>query len=101
MVTPVRRIVIDAEAKQSLRDAYKYIHKQSVQNAENVRSGILTSIKALSSNPEIHPPDKYKTDQDKAFRAYELFSYRISYHVSPEEIRILRIRHTKMNPVEY
>jgi hypothetical protein len=52
MVAAVRRIIIDVEAKKSLREAYEYIRKQSLQNAENVRSGILNSIKALSLNPE-------------------------------------------------
>ena len=101
MVTPARRTVIDLEAKQSLREAYEYICTQSLQNAEKVRSDILHSIRTLSGNPEMHPPDKYRTDQDKAFRAYELYSYRVTYHVSAEEVRILRIRHTKMNPVTY
>ncbi len=101
MVSPARRTVIDLEAKQSLREAYEYIRSQSVQNAEKVRSEILHSIKALAGNPEIHPPDKYRTDQDKGYRAYELYSYRITYHVSAQEIRVLRIRHIKMNPVTY
>jgi plasmid stabilization system protein ParE len=101
MVTPARRTVIDLEAKQSLREAFEYICTQSLQNAEKVRFEILQSIKALSGNPEMHPPDKYRTEQDKSFRAYELYSYRITYHVSAAEIRVLRIRHTKMNPVTY
>lgn len=101
MVNPGRRIIIDAEAKQSLRDAYEYIRTQSLQNAEKVRSGILDSIKMLGSNPEMYPPDKYRNDHDKSFRAYELYSYRITYYFSKDEIRILRIRHTKMNPVNY
>lgn len=101
MVNPECRIVIDEEAKQSLRKAYEYIRTQSIQNAEIVRSGILDSIKNLTNHPEMYPPDKYRIDKDKSFRAYELYSYRISYHVSANEIRILRIRHTKMNPVNY
>ncbi len=101
MVNPGRRIIIDATAKQSLRDAYEYIRTQSFQNAEKVRSEILDSIKILASNPEMHPPDKYRINHDKSFRAYELYSYRITYHFSANEIRILRIRHTKMNPVNY
>jgi plasmid stabilization system protein ParE len=101
MVNPERRIVIDEEAIQALRKAYEYIRTQSIQNAEIVRSGILDSIKNLTNHPEIHPPDKYRIDKDKSFRAYELYSYRISYHVSANEIRILRIRNTKMNPVNY
>ena len=101
MVKRSRKLVIDNEAKAQLRQAYRYINKNSVQNAEKVKSKILASIKALIKNPEKHPPDKYKTSNDGTFRAYELYKYRITYHISDEQITVLRIRHTKMNPLEY
>lgn len=99
MVKP--RIVIDNVAKRQLKDAYVYIKEDSPQNAEKVKEKILSSIKSLNLNPEIHPPDKYRINNDGSFRAYEIYKYRISYHVSADEIRVLRIRHTKMNPLEY
>lgn len=95
------KIVIDNEAKKSLQEAYKYIRKDSLQNAENVRTKILASIKGLVKNPERHGPDKYRLANDGSYRAYEMFKYRITYHVSAEEIRVIRIRHIKMNPLEY
>ena len=101
MVSPARRIIIDLSAKQSLREAYEHIRMESVQNAETVRAGIIDSIKMLAKNPERHPPDKYRINADQSFRAYELYSYRITYQLTENEIRILRIRHTKMNPVNY
>ena len=55
MVNPNRRIVVDEEAKHSLRYAYDYIRTQSLQNAKKVIIGILDSIKKLASNPEMHP----------------------------------------------
>ena len=94
-------ILIDNEAKESLNEAYNFIKKDSLQNAENVRDKILASIKDLLKNPEKHPADKYRFNNDKSYRAYEIYKYRISYHVSPQEIRVIRIRHTKMNPEEY
>ncbi len=101
MVMKKQRIIIDDDAKRSLREAYVYIRKDSLQNAEKVRIKILASIKNLAANPEQHPPDKYRLDNEGSFRAYELYKYRISYHISPSEIRVIRIRHTKMNPLEY
>lgn len=95
------KVVIDNEAKKSLRDAYEYIKKDSLQNAERVRDEILTSIKALIKAPEKHPLDKYRIKNDGSYRAYEVYKYRIAYHISTSEIRIIRIRHTKMNPLEY
>ena len=40
-------ILIDNEAKESLNEAYNFIKKDSLQNAENVRDKILASIKDL------------------------------------------------------
>lgn len=96
-----RKTVIDNEAKSALRHLHNYIKKDSLQNADKVRKKILSSIKELTKNPEQHPPDKYRTNNDGSYRAYEIYKYRIAYHVSIHEIRILRIRHTKMNPTDY
>ena len=101
MVNPVRKIVIDNEAKIALREAYQFIKKDSFQNADKVRKGILKSIKQLIRYPTKYPPDKFRQNKDTSFRAYEIFKYRITYHISEHEIRIIRIRHTKMNPLEY
>lgn len=102
MVSKLRRVVIDLEAKKSLRDAYLYIKKDSLVNADKIRSKILSTIKDLAHYPERHGPDKYrKENYDGLYRAYEVSSYRITYYVSDEEIRVIRIRHTKMNPLEY
>jgi plasmid stabilization system protein ParE len=101
MVKPTRKIVIDNKAKIALREAYQFIKKDSLQNAEKVRTEILRSIKQLVKYPTKHPPDKFRQDKDISFRAYEIFKYRITYHISEHEIRIIRMRHTKMNPLEY
>jgi plasmid stabilization system protein ParE len=102
MVNSMRKVVIDPEAKKSLREAYLYIRKDSLQNAEKVRHKIIATIKSLPKNPERHNQDKYRMkNEDGCYRAFEVYKYRITYHISAEEIRIIRIRHTKMNPLEY
>lgn len=95
------KVVIDNEAKNALRQAYEYIKKDSLQNAEKFQKKILSSIKALIKNPERHAPDKYRLDKDDSYRAYEVYRYRITYHVNTSGIRVIRIRHTRMNPLEY
>jgi plasmid stabilization system protein ParE len=98
----VSRVVeIQHLAKRQLWEAYKYIRKDSFQNAEKVRIRILDTIKALAKHPEQHPLDKYCMNNDGNFRAYEVYKYRISYYVSKEKVIVLRIRHTKMNPLNY
>ena len=76
MVKKAPKVVIENEAKKQLRQAYNHIREDSLQNAENVKANILASIEELSQHPERHPPDKYKTDNDGIFRAYELYKYR-------------------------
>ncbi|MCW3109299.1 MAG: type toxin-antitoxin system RelE/ParE family toxin [Segetibacter sp.] len=74
--------------------AIEYIATDSVQNAVKVRDEILIKINTLRTHPEIYSPDKYKTNNNGNFRAFELHRYRVAFHVSPSEIRILRVRHT-------
>ena len=96
-----RSVEIQHLAKRQLWEAYKYIRKDSLKNAEKVRSRILETIKALANHPEQHPLDKYCLENDGNFRAYEIYKYRISYYVADEKVIVLRIRHTKMNPLNY
>lgn len=49
-------IRIDNEAKESLKEAYNFIKKDSLQNAENIRDKILASIKDLLKKSREVPP---------------------------------------------
>lgn len=86
---------------QDFNDAIRYIAEDSLQNAEKVKEDILGKVAHLAEYPSIYPPDRYKKENDGNFRAFELHRYRISYHVSLKEIRILRVRHTSREPKEY
>lgn len=88
-------------AFNQLDKAYGYILKDSFQNAEKVRNEILASTFKLAKNPEAHPPDKYKKNNDGGFRAFELHNYRIAYRIKQDTIIIVRIRHTSMEPNKY
>lgn len=101
MVSKRLKLVIDNSAKKSLLEAYYHIKNDSFQNAEKVKAKILSSIKELIDNPLRHGPDKYRVKNDGSYRAYEIHNYRITYQVSADEIHVIRIRHTKMNPLAY
>jgi hypothetical protein len=47
--------------------------------------------------------DKLKEPLNKNFRAFVVYSYRVTYQINMEakEIRILRIRHTSREPLGY
>lgn len=90
------------QAVQQLLAATEYIKEDSPVNAEKVKNDILDKIEGLIKYPEKFSPDKYKlNNHDFSFRAFEIHHYRISYRFIKNEIRIIRIRHTKMNPKYY
>lgn len=89
MVKKEKAIVTwDKPALFSLQKAFEYINKDSVSNAEKVINTILKIIRRLPDNPERFPPDKYKENNEGAYRAFEKFSYRVAYKVSEKEIKI-------------
>lgn len=55
----------------------------------------------LNKHPEKHPLDKFKKDNDGSWRAFEKYSYRLSYRVLDNQIRIVRFRHTSKSPLQY
>ncbi|MDR3712034.1 MAG: type II toxin-antitoxin system RelE/ParE family toxin [Puia sp.] len=82
-------------------EAIAYIENDSPASGEKVKEDILLKIGALLTHPQRHKPDRYKTGNDNSFRAFKIHHYRISYRYKGNEIRIIRIRHTKMNPLKY
>lgn len=88
-------------AINQLIKAKEYIEEDSPQNAEKVKSDILTEIAKLTTHPERYNPDKYHFNNDGSFRAFEIHRYRVSYRYTKNEIRIVRIRHTKRSPKNY
>lgn len=95
------RIKWNRKALQQFDDAIAYIETSSPTNAEKVKRSILTRIDELLKYPERYNPDKYKLNNDGSFRAFEIHHYRISYRYKQTEIRIIRMRHVRMNPLAY
>ncbi|HEX8460493.1 MAG TPA: hypothetical protein VF623_03650 [Segetibacter sp.] len=102
MVGRKRKVIWDEIPKQFFKNPIIYIRNSSPQNADKVKSVILQSIRHLVHEAEVHPPDKYKENNEKSqFRAFEKLSLRVSFFVSESEIRIVRIRHVKQAPDLY
>jgi plasmid stabilization system protein ParE len=96
-----KKIHWNKDALNQFNKAIKYIANNSSQNAQKVRVEILTEISRLAEYAEIHPPDKFRIRNNGNYRAFELHRYRIAYYVSEFEVRILRIKHTSMEPRKY
>jgi plasmid stabilization system protein ParE len=88
-------------AELQLKKAFLYIKNDSYQNAIKVRYDIVAMTETLSENPEQFPPDKFKTNNNGNYRAFEMHRYRISYVVLKEVVLVVRMRHTAMSPLEY
>lgn len=103
MVKSHYKITWDRKALDHLKDILTYLEKQSKQAPEIVKDAIISRITAIKKNPLISEQDKLKDPASKDFRAFVVFSYRISYQIKSDvkEIRIVRIRHTSREPLGY
>lgn len=96
-----RRVVWDDLARAALKVAYNHIKADSPQQAEKVKQDILAATRELPEHPEMYPADKYRSDKDSRFRAFEKHNYRISYRITDDTIRVLRLRHVMQEPKDY
>jgi plasmid stabilization system protein ParE len=94
-------VVWSNSAKVELRKAFEYIALESLQNAQMIRDTLIDLTIDLLENPEKHPLDKFKKDNDGTWRAFEKHHYRVSYRILKTQIRVVRMRHTSKSPLTY
>lgn len=96
-----KKIVVtwSKDASSHFAEILDYLHSESPLAASIVRNTILELVEKLSVHPLAHPPDRFRKIKSADFRAFSVFSYRISYYVDKTEIIILRIRHTSREPL--
>jgi plasmid stabilization system protein ParE len=93
----------DVNALEQFKEILAYLSEQSGQAAKIVKDAILERIERIRHNPFIFEFDKLKSLPNEEFRAFVVFSYRVTYQVKEQkkEIRILRVRHTSREPHGY
>lgn len=90
------------QTRQKRTDQSLRIHFAGVPSECAESGGTIVDLTlALPENPLKHPLDKYKTNNDGAWRAFEKYHFRVSYRVMEKEIRIVRFRHTSRSPLNY
>jgi plasmid stabilization system protein ParE len=94
-------IVWTKGAQLHLKSAYEFISEKSPQNALKVVQDIASALDKAISNPEVYNADRYKLNNDGTYRAYEKHHYRVAYRFHKNVIRVLRVRHTSMEPRLY
>ena len=98
-----KEIVWTETAQEQLQDIYFYILEESTSFsiADKVIDAIVESVTILSTKWEIYEIDEMRSPNSPAYRACEIYSYRISYKVTDNSIFIIRIRHTSRNPKSF
>ena len=96
-----RKIIWNKKPSNSLSKALKRISEDSSLQAEQVEESILSSLELARQNPERYPKDKFKKENQGTYRAFETHNYRVAYKFTDTEVRILRIRHVKQEPLSY
>ncbi len=96
-------LVWDRMALDNFKEILTYLGKQSDQAPKIVKSAIIERLVIIKDNPMSCEPDKLKVSPNRDFRAFILFSYRVTYQIISEmnEIRVLRIRHISREPLGY
>jgi plasmid stabilization system protein ParE len=97
------KLVWDRKALDHLNDILTYLEKQSKQAPKIVKTAILERLELIKTNPLTTEADKLKNPISIDFRAFVVFSYRVTYQIKTDkkEIRVLRIRHTSREPLGY
>lgn len=103
MVNPSLKIVWDRKALDHFKDILIFLEKQSDQAPKIVKTAIIARLELIKTNPLVCDLDKLRGSSNKDFRAFVVFSYRVTYQIknSTNEIRVLRIRHTSREPLGY
>lgn len=103
MVKHYLKIVWDKKALDQFIDILSFLEIQSNQAANIVKNAIIDRLDLVKTNPLINEIDKLKDPPKKEFRAFVVFSYRVTYQIKMDkkEIRVLRIRHTSREPLGY
>src|ERR1043166_1565067 len=96
MVRPSFKISWDRKALDHFKEILSHLAKQSDQAPKIVKAAIVSRLDLIKTNPLISESDKLKDPAHKDFRAFVVFSYRVTYQIKSDthEIRVLRIRHT-------
>jgi len=95
-----KEIIWSKTAQNQLEKIYFYLLKESKSDriSNKIIDKVYNSVSILSANWEIYELDEMKISNNGNYRAFEIYSYRISYKIMPAAIHVLRVRHISRNP---
>ena len=81
MVEAVNKIVWTKRSLRNLKKIFDYIGKELSKSATKVTHDIARGMEKAQSNPLIYNADKYKTNNNGNYRAFEKHHYRVVYKI--------------------
>jgi plasmid stabilization system protein ParE len=90
------RIIWSKKAETDLYLNIGYIAKNSPQNAVKILSDVIELSNSLAKFPYMHPEEPVYNSKNVRYAV--IYSYKMIYKIHEDEIRILRLFHTKQNP---
>ena len=93
------KVIWTKKALGQLERAVKYIRKeQGLSYAEIVLNKVLRSAPLLESSPDMGTIEPLLVHKKSKYRFIVVWSYKVIYRVSGEQIIISRVFHTSRNP---
>ena len=97
----IKTIVWSKNAATEYYEILEFLKEKAPQALPIVGNALLDTIEDLALQFNNHPADRFKKNNNGAYKAAVVYSYRISYQVTEATINILRIRHTSREPLNY
>ena len=95
------KVIWSKNGSLQLQESLNDLKEKSPNSALKVKNEILKISRNLANNPEIFNLDRFKKENDGSFRAFEKYSYRVSFQVRKTQVIILGVRHTSRVPLEH
>jgi plasmid stabilization system protein ParE len=99
MVKRNYKVIWEDSAKASLRNIYNYIkNRESEDQAKKVRDEIRDLAKSLGFMPHKFAEDPILKEEPGDIRFKVIWSYKLVYETTKEEVIILDVYHTSRDP---
>ncbi len=97
----VKEVIWSVNGEKQYYQILEHLSEEAPHVIDKVGNALLDTIEALSVNYNHYPADRFRKNNDGKYKAALIYSYRVSYYVGETSVRILRIRHTSREPLNY